>query len=173
MQDIHNISEIITNKGRSLVEASSEMPVLLVFLRHFGCVFCKEAMHDIGKNKDDWAKQKINVVLVHMSDYETAENYFKKYKISGIENISDPSCGLYAKFGLGKGSASQLFGLKNFMRGFETTLKGIPIGLRQIGDGFQMPGVFLLRNGKVMDSYIHASASDRPDYESLMQCCVS
>jgi peroxiredoxin len=173
MQDIHNISSIETSKGRTLVDASSETPVLLVFLRHFGCVFCREAMQDIGKNKNEWEKQNIKVILVHMSDYDTAETYFKKYKIPGIENISDPTCGLYASFGLGKGSASQLFGLKNFMRGFETTLKGIPIGLRQIGDGFQMPGVFLIRNGKVMDSYIHASASDRPDYASLMQCCVS
>jgi len=173
MIDIHNISNIVTSKGRTLVEASSETPVLLVFLRHFGCVFCREAMIDIGKKKDEWEKQNIKVVLVHMSDFETAETYFEKFKIPGIENISDPSCGLYATFGLGKGSVSQLFGLKNFIRGFETTVKGVPIGLRQIGDGFQMPGVFLIRNGKVMDSYIHASASDRPNYDSLMQCCVS
>ena len=173
MQNIHNIANIVTSKGRSLIDASTETPVLLVFLRHFGCVFCREAMLDIGKSKEEWSKQNINVVLVHMSDFETAEPYFKKYNVGGIENISDPASSLYAAFGLGKGNVSQLFGLKNFIRGFETTVKGIPIGLRQIGDGFQMPGVFLLRNGKVMDSYIHASASDRPDYESLMQCCVN
>jgi len=173
MQDIHNITNIVTNRGRSLIEASSEKPILLVFLRHFGCVFCREAMIDIGKKKEEWAEKNINVVLVHMSDYETADKYFKKFNIEGIENISDPSCGLYAKFGLGKGSVSQLFGLKNFMRGFETTFKGVPISLRQIGDGFQMPGVFLIRNGNVMDSYIHSSAADRPDYESLMECCVN
>ncbi len=173
MIDIHNISNIVTSKDRTLVDASSERPILLVFLRHFGCVFCREAMIDIGKNKDEWAKQNINVVLVHMSDYSTAEVYFEKFNISGIENISDPECKLYATFGLGKGSVSQLFGLKNFIRGFETTIKGIPIGIRQIGDGFQMPGVFLIRNGRVMDSYIHASASDRPDYEKIMQCCVN
>lgn len=172
MQDIHNITNVVTSKDRSLVQASSEQPVLLVFLRHFGCVFCKEAMIDIGKKKDEWEQKNIKVILVHMSDFETAEKYFKKFDIAGIENISDPSCSLYASFGLGKGSVSQLFGLKNFMRGFETTFKGIPISLRQIGDGFQMPGVFLIRNGVVMDSYLHSSAADRPDYESLMQCCV-
>ncbi|MFT4535687.1 MAG: peroxiredoxin [Saprospiraceae bacterium] len=173
MQDIHNISNIVTNRGRSLVDASSEMPVLLVFLRHFGCVFCREAMIDISKKREDWEKQNINVVLVHMSDFETAEKYFKKFNVPGIENISDPTCGLYASFGLSKGNASQLFGLKNFIRGFETTIKGIPIGLRQIGDGFQMPGVFLIRNGKVLESYIHKSAADRPDYDSLIQCSVT
>lgn len=173
MQDIHNISDIVTNRGRSLQDASSEKPVLLVFLRHFGCVFCKEAMLDIGKRKEEWANQNINVVLVHMSDFEIAETYFKKFNVSGFENISDPNCSLYASFGLGKGSVSQLLGLKNFIRGFETTIKGIPIGLRQIGDGFQMPGVFIISKGKVIESYIHVSAADRPDYESLMQCCVN
>ena len=173
MQNIHNITNIVTNRGRSLIEATSETPVLLVFLRHFGCVFCREAMLDISKKKDNWEKQNINVVLVHMSDFETAEKYFKKFNVAGIENISDPSCSLYASFGLSKGSASQLFGLKNFIRGFETTIKGIPIGLRQIGDGFQMPGVFLIRDGKVLESYIHTSAADRPDYDSLIQCSVN
>jgi hypothetical protein len=173
MQNIHNISNIITNQGRSLIEASSETPVLLVFLRHFGCVFCREAMLDIGKKKEEWVKRNINVILVHMSSFELAETYFEKFNVAGIENISDPSCGLYASFGLGKGSVSQLFGLKNFIRGFQTTVKGVPIGLRQIGDGFQMPGVFLIRDGKVIESYIHSSAADRPDYESLMGCCVN
>lgn len=173
MKDIHNISNIVTSKGRTLVDASSERPILLVFLRHFGCVFCREAMIDIGKNKDNWANKNINVVLVHMSDFPTAEVYFKKFNITGVENISDPTCELYAKFGLGKGSIGQLFGLKNFIRGFETAVKGIPIGLRQIGDGFQMPGVFLISNGKVLDSYIHTSAADRPDYERIMQCGIN
>ena len=32
---------------------SDEKPVLLVFLRHFGCVFCKEAMADLSKLKNE------------------------------------------------------------------------------------------------------------------------
>ncbi len=161
-----------TNKGRSLNIASNEKPVLLVFLRHFGCVFCREAMKDIGQNRSKWESKNINVILVHMSDNETAEKYFAKYEIPKIEHISNPSADLYASFGLTKGTASQLFGLKNWIRGFEVTIgKGIPLSLRQIGDGFQMPGIFLISEGKILDSYIHTSASDRPDYESIISCC--
>lgn len=174
MQNI-NLSRIIqTNRGRTLEEASFDKPVLLVFLRHFGCIFCKEAMKDIGKKRKEWEAKNINIILVHMSDNETAEKYFKRYGIPNIEHISNPSCNLYASFGLTKGSASQLFGLKNWIRGFEVTvIKGTPIGLRQIGDGFQMPGVFLISDGIIKDSYIHASASDRPDYESIISCCAA
>lgn len=174
MQTIHAIESTQTSKGRSLKEASSEQPVLLVFLRHFGCIFCREAMKDIGKKRDEWEQKNIKVVLVHMSENEIAEKYFKKYGIPNIEHISNPSCSLYASFGLTKGTASQLFGLKNWIRGFEVTvIKGTPLGLRQIGDGFQMPGVFLISKGEIMDSYIHASASDRPDYESIISCCAA
>lgn len=174
MQNILVTKNTLTNQGRTLDEASFEKPVLLVFLRHFGCIFCREAMKDIGKKKDEWKKKNINVVLVHMSDNETAKKYFTKYGIPDIEHISNPSCDLYASFGLTKGTASQLFGLKNWIRGFEVTvIKGTPLGLRQIGDGFQMPGVFLIDEGNIKDSYIHTSASDRPDYESIISCCAA
>jgi len=174
MQNLQAINTTLTNRGRTVHDASIERPVLFVFLRHFGCVFCKEAMKDIGNKKSVWEEKNINVVLVHMSDNEPAKKYFVKYGIPDIEHVSNPSCDLYAAFGLTKGTASQLFGLKNWIRGFETTvIKGIPLGLRQIGDGFQMPGVFLISEGKIMDSYIHASASDRPDYESLISCCAA
>jgi len=173
MQNITIAKTRKTNRGRTLDEASFEQPVLLVFLRHFGCIFCREAMKDIGKKKDEWEAKNINVILVHMSDNETAEKYFKKYGIPNIEYISDPSCDLYASFGLTKGTASQLFVLKNWIRGFEVTvIKGTPIGIRQIGDGLQMPGIFLLSEGIIKDSFLHASASDRPDYESIISCCV-
>ena len=174
MQNLQVIETTLTSNGRTLQNASFEKPVLLVFLRHFGCIFCREAMKDIGSKRDEWKKKNINVVLVHMSDNETAEKYFKKYGITNIEHISNPSCMLYASFGLTKGTASQLFGLKNWIRGFEVTvIKGIPLAIRQIGDGFQMPGVFLIDKGEVKESYIHASASDRPDYENLISCCAA
>ena len=174
MENIQVAKIATTNKGRSLDEASFEKPVLLVFLRHFGCIFCKEAMKDISRKKDVWEEKNINVVLVHMADNETAEKFFTKYGIPDIEHISNPSCDLYASFGLTKGTASQLFGLKNWIRGFEVTvIKGTPLGLRQIGDGFQMPGVFLISEGEIKDSYIHTSASDRPDYESIISCCAA
>ena len=174
MQNITIAKTIETNRGRTLDKASYEKPVLLVFLRHFGCIFCREAMKDIGKKREEWEEKNINVILVHMSDNKTAEKYFKKYGIPNIEHISNPSCSLYASFGLTKGTASQLFGLKNWIRGFEVTvIKGTPLGLRQIGDGFQMPGVFLISDGIIKDSYIHASASDRPDYETIISCCAA
>ena len=168
------LKKTITQEGVSLDDLSKEKTVLLVFLRHFGCVFCREAMKDLSKKRPELERRGVEIVFVHMSDNKTAQEYFTKYNLKGVKSIPDPSCKLYADFGLVKGSASQLFGLKNWARGFEVVAKDPSIlSLKQIGDGFQMPGVFLIQNGKIMESFIHKSAADRPDYLALVDCCAA
>lgn len=172
MVNRQTLSVILTNKGNSLSDLSSKGPVLLVFLRHFGCVFCKESMLDISRKQKEFAKEGITIILVHMSDYETAESYFKKFNLSNIEHVSDPECKYYAAFGLVKGSFSQLFGLKTWIRGFEiaATKQMLPDSKR-IGDGLQMPGIFLLKNNSILESFIHNSVADKPDYGTFIQMC--
>lgn len=164
--------DIYTDEGSSLYDMSQNQSVLLVFLRHFGCIFCREAMVEIASKSDTWKNQGIKTVLVHLSDRANAEKYFSKYGIKDIESISDPEAQFYKAFGLGKGKTSQLIGLHTMIRGFqimkEKSIYPLPYF---IGDGFQMPGVFLLRDGVIADSFIHRLASDAPDYEKLIQCC--
>ena len=73
-----------------------------------------------------------------------------------------------------KGKFNELFGLKVWLRTAELTLKDLSsLRRKQIGDAFQMPGVFLLSNGEILEQYVHARASDRPDYQQLSACCVT
>ncbi|MFN8816592.1 MAG: hypothetical protein ACK5ZV_07645, partial [bacterium] len=37
----------MTSGGQSVAELSMRSPVLMVFLRHFGCTFCREALADV------------------------------------------------------------------------------------------------------------------------------
>ena len=172
MVNKQSLSLIKTNQGHTIEELSNQSPVLLVFLRHFGCIFCKESMHDISRRRKNLEEEGIKIVLVHMSDFETAEGYFKKNKLQNIEHVSDPECKIYALFGLVKGSFSQLFGLKTWIRGFEiAATKQILPGTTRIGDGLQMPGIFLIREGMVIESFIHNSVADKPNYESFIQVC--
>jgi peroxiredoxin len=146
--------------------------VLLVFLRHFGCVFCKESLNDISKKRKIIESEGIKIVLVHMADFDMADQYFKKFGIKNIEHVSDPECKYYAMFGLVKGSFSQLMGLKTWIRGFEiaATQQMLP-SVARIGDGLQMPGIFLIRDSNVIESFIHNSVADKPNYETFIQVC--
>jgi peroxiredoxin len=172
MVNRQNLSLIKTNKGHIISDLSDQQPVLLVFLRHFGCVFCKESLNDISKKRKKIESEGIRIVLVHMADFETADLYFKKFGIKNIEHVSDPECKYYAMFGLVKGSFSQLMGLKTWIRGFEiaATQQMLP-SVARIGDGLQMPGIFLIRDCNVIESFIHNSVADKPNYESFIQVC--
>ena len=170
MEDIQHFS---TNEGEDLWSLSFQQPVLLVFLRHFNCQFCRELMYELGKKREALEQAGSKLVLVHMSDQATSDKYFKRYKLTGVTNISDPDLALYQFFGLGKGNAQQLFGLNVWMRGFKVaTTKNIWPGLYPQGDGFQMPGVFLLQEGQIKSSFIHRTAADKPEYfEMVKDCC--
>lgn len=162
-----------TQHGYSVADLSRMRPVLLVFLRHFGCTFCREAMGEISAERDRLEAANVEIVLVHMGEPEVADKYFKKYKLEGVNNISDPDCAFYKSFGLLKGNFHQLFGLQSWVRGFDAgVIQGHWVGYRQLGDGFQMPGAFSIRDGEVQGSFVHKVASDKPDYWELVNCCT-
>ncbi|MCB0620803.1 MAG: AhpC/TSA family protein [Saprospiraceae bacterium] len=166
------LREMTTNTGEDLYKFSYRQPVMLVFLRHFGCIFCREALADISKRRASIEEQGTQIVFVHMSENAIAERYFQRYDLDGALHISDPECRYYAAFGLTKGTFTQLFGLQVWMRGFTAgVINGHGVG-SQLGDGFQMPGVFIIREGEVREEFIHKLASDRPDYEELVKCCA-
>ena len=166
------LQKMVSNTGESVHDLSFRHPVLLVFLRHFGCVFCREALVDISQRRVSIEEKGSRIVFVHMAENEVAEKYFQKHGLENIPHVSDPSCSYYAAFGLAKGNFNQLFGLQVWMRGFSAgLLDGYALG-QHLGDGFQMPGVFVLLDGQVRERFIHKLSSDRPDYEVLAGCCV-
>lgn len=172
--DPTTLDHIHTESGKSLLALSREKPVMMVFLRHFGCVFCREAMSDLAEMRDAMQDQNVTLVLVHLSDAKTAELFFEKYDLVGVESISDPEAVYYKKFGLLRGTFNQLFGLKVWLRTIDAgIIKGHGLNRKQIGDGFQMPGIFMLKDGRVTSEFIHKSVSDRPDYQKLISETVS
>ncbi|TVR86584.1 MAG: AhpC/TSA family protein [Saprospirales bacterium] len=164
---VSTLKEMTTSKGDDVYHLSGKKPTLIVFLRNFGCMFCREAMDDINKVKKEIQSKGVEIVLVHMSETETANKFLKKYNIHDLRHVSDTSAKFYQAFGLMKGNFNQLFGFQNWMRGFDAAFaKGHGMSV-PIGDGFQMPGIFLLNGNKIEQSYNHKSISDRPDYIKL------
>ncbi len=156
-----------TQVGTSLLDLSTQSPVLLVFLRHFGCTFCREALADLAAQRRAIEALGVRISLVHMSPEADAERFFNRYGLADIDRVSDPHQNLYRAFGLARGRLGQLFGPKAWLRGFQAgILRRHGIG-RLAGDGFQMPGVFVVFHGEVLSSYRHVSAADRPNYLAM------
>jgi peroxiredoxin len=158
-----------TQYDLSILEHSRIRPVLLVFLRHVGCTFCREALSDLSRKRADIEATGTQIILVHMGREQAAEQILSKYKLLDIPRVSDPKLSLYEAFGLERGSMAQLFGPKVWLRGFRAGLAGNHgLGTPE-GDVAQMPGVFLLFHGETLKSYRHQSAADRPDYLAMVR----
>lgn len=160
----------MTSYGRSVYDASYDKPVLLVFLRHFGCTFCREALHDLAHMRDAISGMGTRVVLVHMVGEDEAALELERYDLNGIEHVSDPESLLYKAFRLRRGNLLQLFGPRTIIRGLTAGLFGGHGLGSAMGDIYQMPGIFLVYKGRIMKRYYHATASDIPPYLELSAC---
>ena len=159
----------LTQSGENLVKLSEESPVLLVFLRHAGCTFCREALGDIARARPSIEGSGTRIVMVHMGDSEAIEKLIEKNGLGGVDRILDCQQRLYKAFGLKRGRLLQLFGPKVLWRGFQAgILAGHGIGPLS-ADSFQMPGLFLLHKAGIVRRYRHRTASDRPDYAGICE----
>ncbi len=164
------LEEMVTNKGQTLLSLSNEKPILLIFLRHFGCVFCKEALSDLAEMRTSIEAKGVELVFVHMAKNALADRYFEEFDLKGALHISDPNKMYYIDFGLRKGNFSQLYGLSTWLRGFSADVKQFELERSpQLGDSTQMPGIFSIKNGTITGEYIHKKASDKPNYEQLIR----
>ncbi|MEN9446840.1 MAG: hypothetical protein RJA25_129 [Bacteroidota bacterium] len=157
-----------TNHGENLKDLSEKQPILIVFLRNFGCSFCKETLLYIQQLRADIENKGTKLVLIHMQNEEKATADLKKYKLSDIDRISDPESMLYKGFKLKRGTLAQVLGWKVLLRAvYLFFTKGIYLSSPDGADVFQMPGVFLVHNGKVVKKFIHHSSADIPPYLDL------
>ena len=101
-----------------------------------------------------------------MGEDASAAKFFARYGLDDVSRISDPDQTLYRAFGLARGRLGQLFGPTVWWRGVQATLHGHLVG-PLAGDGLQMPGAFLVQNGRIIRAFRHETAADRPDYCEL------
>ena len=173
--DLEILEEMQTNTGEKLSELTFQNPTMVVFLRHFGCVFCKEAMFEISQKRKSIEEQGFRIVFVHMSDTETANEYFNRFNLAGVTFVNDPEQRYYRAFGLLRGSFNQHYGLQTWIRGYKVKKQhDFELELaKKLGDSTQMPGVFILMDGEIREKFIHRHAAEQPNYQRLLDCCVN
>lgn len=153
-----------TNKQEDLIKLAENKKVLLVFLRHFGCTFCRETMTRLAEVREELELQDTKIVVVHMVSQNFAERLLNIYGLKGVSHISDPEKELYHSFGLKHAEINQFFNPKNWWRAFTNgVLKGHMIG-KPAGDVFQMPGVFLFHKKQIINKFTYKYVSDMPDF---------
>jgi thiol-disulfide isomerase/thioredoxin len=155
--------------GRTLLELTQESPVLLLFLRHFGCSFCRETLDRVSQIRSKLEVKGVRPVFVHLATPERAKPYFDYYHLSDVERVSNPDASLYRNpvFGLGRTNPFSHFLRPTVVKAWLTgAIRSYGIGLIK-EDGEQMPGVFYLRDRKIANFYRYRTIADRVDYLAL------
>ena len=164
------LSSVRCESGANLLALTESSPVLLVFLRHFGCAFCRQSLAKVQELRGELEKLGVRPVFVHVGTPERAKPYFDYYKLSDVERVSDPEAAIYQHpvFGLGRTSPFVHFFIPKVIVGW---LKGA-IFTHGIGmikeDAHQMPGVFFLKNGAIVRGFRYKTIADEPDYLKLV-----
>jgi hypothetical protein len=142
---------------------------LVVFLRHFGCTFCREAIDDVARQREAiLAAGARSIVFVHASPEADAAPWFADPALGEVTVISDPEREHYRAFGLGPTGVASLVSPKVWARGAASALAH-GFGVQPADLMRQLPGVFVVEDGRILAEFRHASPADRPDYVSLVR----
>ena len=158
------LDEVRLSNGETLRAASESRLLVLVFLRHFGCTFTRQLLRGLEEFKHAAEERGGELVLVHMLKSGAEIRYLGGH--GDVTRIADPRCELYRAFGLGRGGFLELFGPRVWWLGAVSIFKGCGVG-HLAGDGLQMPGAFLFRNGEILSAQRAKSAADLPDIPAL------
>jgi peroxiredoxin len=160
------LASYTSQNGGTLVSLSAEGPQFVVFLRHFGCTFCREMVAELASQRSEIEAAGSRLAFIHLGTEEKAKKFFAYYKLDDVPRFSDPEARLYQAFGLVRAELRQYLNFESLYRTLIAWSHGHFVG-QPAGDVKRMPGVFLLQNSEIRKSFRHDLVSDRPDYLAL------
>jgi peroxiredoxin len=160
-----------TARGDTLASLRERGPLLLVFLRHFGCPLCQEMVADVAARRAAMADSGTTVVFVHMHPEPQAAEFFARYGVPDLQRVSDPGRTLYRAFGVPRARPTSwlsLGSLRHYLsamrRGHLPTLVG--------GDVGQMSAVVRIVEGRIDRDLRATGFAGRPDFDDLLACPI-
>lgn len=157
-----------TQSGKTLAELSANNAVLVVFLRHSGCPYCRQTLAKLAKLRETLQAQKTSLVIVHHDTPANGAAWISKYNLGECEQISDPDGQLYAQFELGKTSWWNLAGPHTWWPGFKATILQLNGVGKPVGDIKQLTGAFVLRHGRIVKAFRQKLSHQSPDYQAMV-----
>jgi peroxiredoxin len=158
-----------TADGHTLASLGGRGPLLLVFLRHFGCPLCQEMVADVAARRTAMADSGTTVVFVHMHPESQAGAFFARYGVSDLQRVSDPGCTLYRAFGVPRARPTSWLSLGSLRHYLDAIRHGHMPKLVG-GDVGQMSAVVRIVDGRIDRDVRDAGFDARPDFDDLLAC---
>lgn len=147
----------------SLRDQLGDDPTLLVFLRHFGCIFCKEAVADLRQAAEQ-AEDYPEILFFTQGSPRESRAFLRDWP--GARAVSDPELAFYEAFGIRRASFLEALGPKVLKAGRSAKARGFENGPRD-GDVWRMPGCLLVEADRILWRYEPSHAADHPDFTTI------
>jgi hypothetical protein len=140
-------------------------PTLVVFLRHFGCIFCREMVKDLRGAQGDIAGFP-QILYVYQGTPADGQAFFDKHH-PGARAIADLPRTLYNAFDIQRATMGQGFGPMVWSCAIRAVAKGNGVG-KPIGDPWMLPGMFLIHpDQSITWSHPFKHVGDHPDLRTI------
>ena len=168
--DASPLATVRTAAGEPLTALAARGPLLLVFLRHFGCPLCQEMVADLAARRGALAASGTTVAFVHMHPEAQAAAFFARYGVADLPRVSDPERALYRAYGMLRATPSSWFSLGTLRHYLDAIVRGGHRPALVGGDLRQMSGVVRLVDGRVEQIVRDGGFAARPDFDDLLAC---
>ena len=149
----------------------AEQPLLLAFIRHFGCPQCKVMLEELHECLPDMQRHGIALAAITQGCVVETLEFSQKYA-PNILCLCDPQHSVYAAYGLGRGNLIQTFLAPQIWRGNARALKkGYPPQMPPKGqDALLMSGLFIIgQDGRIRLPYYYDNIADHPPFALLLE----
>lgn len=150
----------------NLYDLSFRQPLLLVFLRHGGCIFCRETLLELATRGPEIAERGTRLLIIQMGSRVPKEQLAQSVGVPVEAILSDPRRRLYRVFGLGRNCWWQMLHPAVLRRAWAAWRKGARPGL-PAGDTGQLPGAFLVDKGRVVKAFRPQNLAEEADFIAL------
>jgi hypothetical protein len=163
----HTLDRAVTGVGLvpgTLRDQIGDEVTLLVFLRHFGCMFCRETVGDLREATR--ADPEFPPVLFFFQGSSTEGRAFLRRDWPDARAVSDPELEFYDLFDVRRASLLEALGPSVLSSRSRARSKGYENGPRS-GDIWRMPGVFAVKGDQVIWSHHAKHAADHPVFSEI------
>jgi hypothetical protein len=151
----------------TLADQLGDAFTLLVFLRHFGCPFCKETI--AGLRDASQRAATYPPVLFFFQGSPTEGRAFLRRSWPEVRAISDPDGFFYEGMGVGRAGVFEMFHPGIVPALVRAGAAGHFGGERGSGDPRRMPGLFVVRQAEIVWSHRARHQGDHPEFTRIPQ----
>ena len=165
--------EVMADSGTAFRLASlwAQHPLLLAFIRHFGCPQCKIMLEELHQTIPEIQRHKIFMAIVTQGTLAETRDFCQKYA-PGVLCLCDPQHTIYSAYGLGRGNLVEIFLAPQIWSGnARARQKGYSPQLPPKGqDALLMSGLFIIGpDGRIRLPYYYHNIADHPPFPLLLE----